>query len=86
MSSETQTILRERSPGIHVEEGLGTFGRRDADGVPRLYVEVRNEKGEVVYSTWQNGPIENWNRATLYFDRVTLDHSGDQIGVSYWDG
>ncbi len=84
-NGEIKTILRERAPGVHVEEGFGTFGKRDAGGVPRLYVEVRNEKGETLYSTWQNGPLEDWNRVTLYFDRVTLDHAGESIGVSFWD-
>jgi len=80
-----KTILVERGDSIHVEEGFGTFGKRNADGVPRLYVEVRNEKGETVYQTWQNGPIESWRRVTLYFDRVTLDQSGEAIGVSFWN-
>lgn len=77
--------MRERGYGIHVEEGPGTYGRRDASGVPRLYVEVRNEKGEVVYQTWQNGPLNDWKRATLYFDRLALDQAGEPTGVSFWD-
>ena len=85
MNSEVRTILRERAPGVHVEEGLGTFGKRSANGVPRLYVYVENERGERVYETWQNGPLADWNRVTLYFDRVTLDASGEALGVSFWD-
>jgi hypothetical protein len=85
MNDPVRTILAERDRRIHVEEGPGTFGKRDADGVPRLYVEVRDEKGEVVYQTWQSGPLSDWSRVTLYFDRYALDADGKNIGVSFWD-
>ena len=69
----------------HVEEGISTFGKKDAKGVPRLYVEVRDETGAVVYSTWQNGPLGQWSRATLYFGRFARDGAGEEIGFSLWD-
>lgn len=72
-------------PQVHVEEGIGTFGRKDAQGVPRLYVEVKDETGAVIYSTWQNGPASNWRRATLYFGHFGRDASGEEIGYSLWD-
>jgi hypothetical protein len=69
----------------HVEEGATTYGKKDASGVPRLYVEVKNEDGAVVYSTWQNGPLGVWGRATLYFGRFARDADGKEIGFSLWD-
>lgn len=72
-------------PRLHVEEGATTFGKKNANGVPRLYIEVRDETGAVVFSTWQNGPLSGWQRATLYFGRSTQDASGEEIGFSLWD-
>ena len=80
-----KVIYRERGREVHVPESLGTFGKREAPGAKRLYVQVRDEDGHVVYETWQNGPIATWNRVTLYFDRYGLDHEGNQIGFSLWD-
>lgn len=85
MADELRTVFLERTPNVHVEEGTGTYGKAEADGVPRLYIEVRNEAGEVVYRTWQSGPLTDWNRATLYFDRLALDAKGNEIGLSLWD-
>ena len=89
MSSTTnpdlKVVFRERSAAIHVEEGLGTFGKREAPGARRLYIEVKDEEGHVVFQTWQNGPIAEWSRVTLYFDRYALDGEGHQIGLSLWD-
>lgn len=79
-----RTVYKQRGRYVHVEEGSGTFGKRDAPGVPRLLVEIRDENGNVVFHTWQNGPLEAWDRATLYFDRVALDHEGREIGFSLW--
>jgi hypothetical protein len=53
-------------PQIHVEEGVTTFGRKDAVGVPRLYIEVKDETGAVVYTTWQNGPLGDWGGYSLW--------------------
>ncbi len=78
-------VYRERGHAIHVKEGAGTFGKREASGVPRLHIEVKDEKGAVVYQTWQNGPLEGWKRVTLYFDRYGLDARGETIGLSFWD-
>lgn len=72
-------------PQVHVEEGITTHGKKDAHGVPRLYIEVKDETGAVVYSTWQNGPLSDWQRATLYFGRFARDASGEEIGFSLWD-
>ena len=85
MSSDLKVVYRERQRAIHVPESDATFGKREAPGVRRLYVEVKDEQGHVVYQTWQNGPIEEWSRVTLYFDRYALDGEGHQIGLSFWD-
>ena len=70
---------------LHVEEGITTYGRKDAHGVPRLFVQVTDETGATVYSTWQNGPIGQWRRATIYFNRFARDAAGEEIGFSLWD-
>lgn len=86
MSIDLSYIRREDgAPRLHVEEGATTYGRKDAQGVPRLYVEVKDETGAVVFSTWQNGPLGQWQRATLYFGRFARDASGEEIGFSLWD-
>jgi hypothetical protein len=84
MDEQVRTVYLERQRSVHVEEGAGTYGKRNGDGVPRLYIEVRNELGEVVYETWQNGPLDQWDRTTLYFDRVAVDGDGHEIGYSLW--
>ena len=78
-------VARDGTPQVHVEEGVATHGKKYATGVPRLYVEVKDEHGAVVYSTWQNGPIGDWRRATLYFGHFARDASGEEIGYSLWD-
>ena len=83
--SDLNVVYRERGRALHVEEGLGTFGKREAPGTKRLYVEVKDEDGHVVYQTWQNGPLEEWSRVTLYFDRYALDGERNRIGLSFWD-
>ena len=83
-SPDYKVVMRDHRHAIHVEEGMGTFGKREAPGVRRLYVEVKDEDGNVVYQTWQNGPLGEWGRVTLYFDRYALDREGHQIGLSFW--
>lgn len=83
--SDVRDVIDVRRRQIHVPEGTGTFGKRDARGVPRLYVTVHDEHGNVVYETWQAGPLADWKRTTLYFDKVGLDADGRKIGLSFWD-
>lgn len=79
-----KVVHRTFGRAIHVPESAATYGKREAPGVRRLYVEVKDESGHVVYQTWQDGPIEHWERVTLFFDRYALDAEGNRIGLSYW--
>lgn len=83
-NQDYKVIFRDHRNDLHVEEGAGTYGKREAPGVKRLYVEVKDEDGHVVYQTWQDGPVGKWERVTLYFDRYALDGEGNQIGFSLW--
>lgn len=82
---DVRQVIHQQRRQIHVPESEATYGKREAPGVKRLYVEVKDEDGHVVYQTWQNGPLDEWKRVTLYFDRYGLDAEGNQIGLSFWD-
>ncbi len=65
-------------------EHVGEPGGTPSEGAPVVHVLVLDDDGNLLYRTWQGGPLESWERTTLWFGKTRTDRAGNEIGLSTW--